>query len=565
MDESMGAVNDTLRARAGRRLWVGIPGPRLDPSTRAHLEALRPGGIVLFGRNIEDLAQVAALCTELRALLGADLHVAIDQEGGRVVRFLEGVTVFPGNSALGAVARQDLAGAIALARAQGAVSGRELGALGITVNLAPVCDLAVRADNPGVGDRSFGADPTVASALGAALVEGHRLVGVHTTPKHFPGLGGATVDPHEDLPVVSDPVTRRQLEPFVACFAAGAELVMTCHARYPTLDAAQPATLSREVVTTLLRTRLRFAGLAISDALEMGALRRHHTLRAAARAALCAGHDLLCLGTDDPDVQHEIARGVMDGLVEHDEWPSNDALFEARLARLRALRPDPATTTRLETTAAAWIAATRAVDAEIHADGTASPTPPLAALHTLGLMPGSALGSDPGLHTLAAPLDGPTLAACIAFHALEVHDPGALLPLAPALRLALALPVLGRGQPVEDPLRGEPLAVLRAGLASRTQALMPFAWPPAADDLVRIATGAVDADALVIALPPVRFGAAQRDLISQLAQWHEHLVIVSLTDGQDRAALAAARGATVLTAHGFRPVHQHAVVQRLLG
>src|SRR6187200_463087 len=177
---------------AGRRLWIGIPGPEIAGETRSLLEEIRPGGIILFRRNIESREQVSALVADLRRVLGSELHVVIDQEGGLVVRFDEGLTVFPGNMALGAAAVREPSLGEHLAEAQGRIAASELRELGITVNLAPCCDLATRGDNPGLGTRAFAAWPRLAGRLAAAMVRGHSDVELLSTLKHFPGLGGAS-------------------------------------------------------------------------------------------------------------------------------------------------------------------------------------------------------------------------------------------------------------------------------------------------------------------------------------------------------------------------------------
>lgn len=278
----------------GDRLWIGIPGPTLDPALAEHLDRVRPGGVLLFRRNIVDIAQVLRLIDDLRDRLGPELHVLVDQEGGAVVRFERECTVFPGNLALGAVAASDRDRGLALARAQGRVSGRELRALGVTGNLAPVCDLTVRPDNPGVGPRSFGGDPALVGDLATEVVRGHLESGCIPVLKHFPGLGAADLDSHHALPTVPGGDVAAHLEPFSRAIRGGAPVVMTAHLVHRGLDPDHPATVSPRVVHEVLRGRLGFGGVVMSDDLEMGAV-SERSIEERVETAVAAGHDVLCI------------------------------------------------------------------------------------------------------------------------------------------------------------------------------------------------------------------------------------------------------------------------------
>ena len=319
---------------AGDRLWIGIEGPTIDASEWAHLESVRPGGIVLFRRNIESRDQVRALTNQLRERLGPLLHVVVDQEGGAVVRFEDGCTVFPGNLSLGALAAGDREKGLRLAREWGRVSGMELRAMGIDGNLAPVCDLTVRADNPGVGCRSFGGDPALVGSLAAALVSGHRDAGVFAVLKHFPGLGAAALDSHDALPRVPAPDVVRHLEPFALAIAAGARVVMTAHLIHEGLDAELPATLSPLVVGGVLRERIGFGGVVMTDALEMGAV-TDLSIEERVEGAVRAGHDVLCL-CEGRELQAR-ARACLDAMAAGD-----DERVSARLDSIALAPPPPA-------------------------------------------------------------------------------------------------------------------------------------------------------------------------------------------------------------------------------
>ncbi len=262
------------------------------------LEAISDGrvpGVCLFAFNFRDLGQFQALTASLHeaAREGGQPAplVAIDQEGGQLMAVAGGATELPGNMALGATRSP------ALARAAGRILGAELSALGVNLNLAPVLDLATRPENPVVGLRSFGDDPDLVAALGAAMVEGMQGAGVLACAKHFPGHGDTAVDSHHGAPSVDrslGDLMGLEVRPFRSAFDAGLAAVMTAHVRYPALEDA-PATFSAAVNRGLLRERLGFDGLILTDALDMHALNGVPGPRRA-RLALQAGADLAVLG-----------------------------------------------------------------------------------------------------------------------------------------------------------------------------------------------------------------------------------------------------------------------------
>jgi beta-N-acetylhexosaminidase len=268
------------------------------------------GGVVLFARDIRSPEQLAELTASLRAER-PDLLIAVDEEGGDVTRLeaAEGSS-FPGNLALGAVDDVDLT------RRVGAAIGGELAGVGVNFNLAPVADVIVDPANPIVGVRSFGSDSALVARHVAAFVQGVQSVGVAACAKHFPGHGESLADSHLELPSVEtdhETLLARALPPFAAAVEAGVRAVMTAHVRFAALD-DQPATLSAKVIG-LLRSRLGFDGLVITDALEMRAISATVGLEEGAVRALAAGADALCLGADVAPVQVEgvlsaIARGV---------------------------------------------------------------------------------------------------------------------------------------------------------------------------------------------------------------------------------------------------------------
>lgn len=296
-----------LQEAIGQRLLLAFEGKqRLSDEIRAALRAYRPAGVTLFRHlNLETPEQTRALTAQLqeeaRALGLPRLLIAADQEGGQLMAIGQGVTLLPGNMALGAARSEDLA-----FRA-GQVLGRELAAMGINVDYAPSVDVNVNPRNPVIGIRSFGEDPLLVARLGAAMIQGIQSQGVAATAKHFPGHGDTTGDSHHGLTAVPHSLERLravELPPFRAAIAAGVQMVMSAHLALPALDGenAPPATLSPNILQTLLRRELGFEGVIISDAMDMRAIRQDQLGEQAVRAAR-AGIDLLLLTANPADWQ----------------------------------------------------------------------------------------------------------------------------------------------------------------------------------------------------------------------------------------------------------------------
>ncbi len=287
------------RLGAGALVWAGFdgdhaPGPILDA-----IQGGRIGGVLLFAfrGNVRSKEQVRAMLREIQAAARRGglppVPVSVDQEGGSVVR-VGYRAAFPSAMAIAATGDASLAERAAAAVAEG------LRADGIAVNHAPVCDLATEPRNPVIGTRSFGDDPERVGRFAAAWVRGSAAAGVASTAKHFPGHGEATVDPHgARVDVGTDLATleRRELVPFRAAFAAGAEMAMTAHVRYVAVDEAQPATLSARILGRMLRHDIGFRGLVATDSLDMGGIAVDPPRRIIARA-LTAGIDAVVVDRD---------------------------------------------------------------------------------------------------------------------------------------------------------------------------------------------------------------------------------------------------------------------------
>ena len=283
-----------MSEQLGQLFMVGIPQPALDPPTRRLLLDLRPGGVILFGRNYSDPETLAVLCQQLHGLNPANPPlIAIDHEGGRVHRLAAPFTHFPPARRL---LQNDAPQPVEAAYRVGQAMGRELRAVGIDINFAPVLDVLTNPANAVIGDRAFSAQPQQVAALGSAFAGGLREAGVIPCGKHFPGHGATQIDSHQDLP--SDEraaclLEQTDLLPFRRVCAEQIEMLMTAHVVYPAFDPTRPASLSGPIITTLLRQRLGFDGVVVSDDLEMGAIVRHRSVEQAAALALVAGADLL--------------------------------------------------------------------------------------------------------------------------------------------------------------------------------------------------------------------------------------------------------------------------------
>ncbi|MFH9978602.1 glycoside hydrolase family 3 protein [Streptomyces sp. NPDC017179] len=300
-----------------------------DTLTRDALTVLQPGftgttapdwllrrlgeglsSVGLFGRNIASPEQLAALTAQLRAER-EDVLVAVDEEGGDVTRLeVRTGSSFPGNHALGAVDDVELTEAVAREL------GRRLAECGVNLNWAPSADVNSNPGNPVIGVRSFGASTDLAARHTAAYVTGLQSAGVAACTKHFPGHGDTAVDSHHAMPridVGAEVLQARELAPFRAAIAAGSRAVMSAHILVPALDPELPATLSRRVLTDLLRGELGYEGLIVTDGMEMRAIADNYGIRRGSVLAVAAGADAICVGGGLAD--DETVTGLRDALV----------------------------------------------------------------------------------------------------------------------------------------------------------------------------------------------------------------------------------------------------------
>ena len=252
----------------------GLAGPALTADERAFFRDADPAGYILFGRNVETRAQLRALTDELRAIHGRErLLVSIDQEGGRVARMKPPEwEAFPPGEAFARLWQVAPASAIEAARANAEALGRDLSEVGITVDYLPLLDVRRPGAHDVIGDRALGEEPMQVAALGRATLDGLARAGVTGCVKHMPGHGRAGADSHKELPTVeaSEAELESDLEPFRTL--RDAPIGMTAHVRYTAWDADNPGTLSATVINEVIRGKIGFTGLLLTDDIDMEAL-----------------------------------------------------------------------------------------------------------------------------------------------------------------------------------------------------------------------------------------------------------------------------------------------------
>jgi beta-N-acetylhexosaminidase len=317
----------------GELLIVGFEGRRAPDELLRQIAAGQVGGVILFARNLGAPDEIAALTAELAGAApsgGPPLIVSLDQEGGRVQRVRAPLTVWPPMARLGV--RDDEA----LSEAVGRALGAEVAALGFNLDYAPVLDVHSNPKNPIIGDRAFADEPARAARHALAFWRGLESAGVRGCGKHFPGHGDTAVDSHLELPSVDAPRARLddvELPPFAAAAHAGVPMLMTAHVVYPAVD-DRPATLSRRWLTEILRDELGYAGVVVSDDLDMKAVADRWSVDETVVQSLLAGVDAF-LACRDVAVQQK-ARAALTRAAERD--PNARVRLGEAAARLTAFR-----------------------------------------------------------------------------------------------------------------------------------------------------------------------------------------------------------------------------------
>lgn len=310
-----------LRKDAGQLLIAGIADKTLPTSVAQSLQHEELAGVILFRRNLGSMEEIAALTGAIHAASPSVPFVAIDQEGGLVQRIKAPLTVWP---PMLEVAASNDANLVALA---GEALADEIAWLGFNLNFAPIADIHTNESNPIIGNRAFGRSATDVARYAGAFCAGMTIAGVMPCAKHFPGHGDTATDSHLELPVMQTDLRTlqsRELAPFAAMVRAHVPMIMTAHILFPELDPIYPATLSPHIISELLRIRLGFDGIVISDDLNMKALADHYTMDEMVRLGLEAGIDIFLV------CEHEERRvAAFEALVHQGE---SNSLQRERIA-----------------------------------------------------------------------------------------------------------------------------------------------------------------------------------------------------------------------------------------
>ena len=286
---------------AGQRLMVGFDGTDFNDDLEFLIGTLNVGGLILFSRNLEDPDQIRELCRDCQAHARRcnlpPLFIAIDQEGGQVARLKPPFTQFPGNPAM-----QDREDAVDFAL----ITARELTDLGINMDMAPVLDIAPEEIESIMAGRAFGSDPRWVTDMGLTVIEKLQQNGIMAVAKHFPGIGRTVLDSHlalPDLDATMDDLDASDLVPFRAAIENNVAGIMLSHIRYTAIDPLWPASLSPAVTADLLRRRMGYGGVVMTDDLDMGAIKPGYDIATAIGQILRADVDIALICHKGPDIQ----------------------------------------------------------------------------------------------------------------------------------------------------------------------------------------------------------------------------------------------------------------------
>jgi beta-N-acetylhexosaminidase len=334
-----------LEQQVGQFFFIGLPGTELDAETRSLIEEVKPGGIIIFGRNVASPQQLRNLIDGVRELLPVEPLVGIDQEGGLVDRLRKIFTPMPAARTI----RQH--GDLAASRALGRITGEVLRMLGFNMNFAPV--MSIMTDerdllSNGLYSRSFGRSPGEVLGYTTVYLRGLQETGIIACLKHFPGIGAGEVDSHEQMPLVKlshDDLIAQDLAPYIELFQRRDDrirCVMVSHGGFPNIDIRQeftggllePASLSHNIVTRVLREELGYRHLVVTDDLEMGAISRHCDIDAAAIRSFLAGEDMMLICAHPESIRrgyHALLKAAQSGKLP-------DGRVRESLKRIRAIK-----------------------------------------------------------------------------------------------------------------------------------------------------------------------------------------------------------------------------------
>lgn len=310
--------NMTLDEKVGQMVIVGFEGYTINDDIRMMIENNHIGGFILFNRNVKTSNQLLSLINSLKSANSKNkvpLFVSVDEEGGRVNRMPPELRNFPANKAIGEVNNGNFSYEV------GSTIAEEIKSLGFNMDFAPVLDINSNPKNPVIGDRSFGSNKEIVSELGIQTMKGIGESGVIPVVKHFPGHGDTSVDSHVGLPSVNNDMERLksfELVPFEEAINNKAEAVMVAHILLNKIDPQNPASLSKTIITDLLRNELDFRGVVITDDMTMGAITKNYDIGNAAVKSVNAGSDivLVCHGYDnESSVINSLKNAVQNGSI----------------------------------------------------------------------------------------------------------------------------------------------------------------------------------------------------------------------------------------------------------
>ena len=311
----------TLEEKIGQMVIVGLDGYDVDENTIDMIQNKKVGGFILFKKNVRDTGQLLNLVNSLKEQNSNNkipLFISIDEEGGKVSRVPDDFINLPTNREIGKVNNKSFSYEI------GSILAMQLNAFGINMDFAPVLDVNTNPNNPVIGNRSFGSNPNIVSDLGIATMKGIKDKGVIPVIKHFPGHGDTSVDSHIGLPSIDNDLDRLkeiELVPFKDAIKNEADVVMVAHILMTKLDPNYPASMSKKVISDVLRDDLNFDGVVITDDMTMGAILKNYDINDAAIKSVNAGTDiiLVCHNNDNQiNAINSLIQAVKDGEISEE-------------------------------------------------------------------------------------------------------------------------------------------------------------------------------------------------------------------------------------------------------
>ncbi|MFU0825613.1 beta-N-acetylhexosaminidase [Clostridium sp.] len=316
IEEKINAM--TLDEKIGQMFIVGIDGYDLNDNSKSLIEKYKVGGFILFKDNIKNVNQLLSLTNSLKMENSSNkipLFLSVDEEGGKVTRMPDELKSFPTNKVIGKINDEDFSNKI------GKTIASEIKSFGFNMDFAPVLDINNNPKNPVIGSRSFGSNPDVVTKLGIETMKGIQSENVISVVKHFPGHGDTSVDSHIGLPSVNNDLKRLEefeLIPFKNAIENKADAVMIAHILLPKIDEKNPSSMSKTIITDILRNNLKFNGVVITDDMTMGAITKNYDINDAAVKSIKAGSDivLICHGYDNEiKVINSLKNAVLKGEI----------------------------------------------------------------------------------------------------------------------------------------------------------------------------------------------------------------------------------------------------------